>query len=104
MLLESLVKATVELQGFRVVRVTSPGWRPSWPPTGGTRRAVGSANSGAVTGTPGGSGTFAMSRCGESRSPWFTRRAASYVRSVGGCMSKRCRGRWASRGSPARCW
>ena len=68
MLLESLVKATVELQGFRVVTVTGdagglvgragPGpsvLAPVWPVW----------ENGAGTGTPAGDGTFAMCPCGD---------------------------------------
>lgn len=66
MLVESLVKAPVELRGFRVLRVTgdiaglvvelAPDWRG--------RHVVANAESGAGIGTRGGSGTLAMSRCG----------------------------------------
>ena len=78
MLLESLVKATVELQGFRVVTVTGTrgDWWPSWPQTFGSRPGVASVGNGAGTGTPAGDGTFAMCPCGGLRWRCVMRRGA----------------------------
>ena len=70
MLVESLVKATVELQGFRVVRVTGDvaGLVAELAPDGRwSPRGVASAGRGAGIGTRGGPGTFAMYPCGGFR-------------------------------------
>ena len=69
MLVESLVKATVELQGFRVVRVTGDvaGLVAELAPDGRYAPRCGRCEHPAATGIPGGSAAFAMSRCGGSR-------------------------------------
>ncbi len=69
MLLESLVKATVELHGFRVVTVTGDagGLVAKLLRTGVFRPAVASVESRASTGTPARPGTFAMCPSGGSR-------------------------------------
>ena len=94
MLLESLVKATVELQGFRVVTVTGDagGLVAELVPTCGSRLAVVSAGSLAGTGTRGGHGAFAMCRCGGSRWRSAMRHGACGVLGARASMSSRCRG------------
>ena len=69
MLVESLVKATVELQGFRVLRVTGDvaGLVAELAPDGGGRHGAASAARGAGIGTRGGPGPFAMCPCGGFR-------------------------------------
>ena len=94
MLLESLVKATVELQGFRVVTVTGDarGLVAELAPDLRYAPRVASVGTGAGIGTPAGSGTFGMCRCGGSRWRCAMRRGACGVRGAMACMSRRCPG------------
>ena len=94
MLLESLVKATVELQGFRVVTVTGDagGLVADWPQTGVSCPDAASVGRGARTETPVRYGASAMYRCGGSRWRCAMRRAAWGARVAPACMSSRCPG------------
>ena len=94
MLLESLVKATMELQGFRVMAVTGTrvDWWLSWSQTCGFRPAVASAGRRAGTGTRGEHGAFGTCHCGGSRWRSAMRHGAYGVLGALASMSNRCRG------------
>jgi hypothetical protein len=82
MLLETLGKATVELQG-RVVTVTGDArkWWPRWPRTGDMPSRVGGA---VGIATPVGHGGFAAYCCGGPR--WCPHYAPRRVSSLRGCV------------------
>lgn len=94
MLVESLIKRTVELQGFRVVTVseTGDGLEAELARMGVSLRAVVSAGSVLGSGTPVRSGASGMCRSGVLTCTWSTLRAGWRATAAAASMSRPCHG------------